>query len=117
MDTMIFSRAKRQLLGFAYDADKAGVVWVDEHIARLQQMVDRALPDTLNVVRVAGQNPKRALIRAYSDINPESFYLLDTEKLTIRKLGSSRRGSSLARCPNENSYDTKQAMDSRSLLT
>jgi dipeptidyl aminopeptidase/acylaminoacyl peptidase len=90
MDTMIFSRAKRQLLGFAYDADKAGVVWVDEHMARLQQMVDRALPDTLNVVRVAGENPKRALIRAYSDINPESFYLFDTEKLTIRKFASSR---------------------------
>ena len=90
MDALLFNRAKRKLVGFAFDADKRGVVWLDEDIARLQQMVDRALGTTVNVLRVADANPKRALITAYSDVRPAEYYVIDAEKLSITKFASSR---------------------------
>jgi dipeptidyl aminopeptidase/acylaminoacyl peptidase len=90
MGQLIFSQAKHKLVGIAYDAEKPGVVWLDEHLARLQQMVDRALPDTVNALSVADQNPKWALVAAQSDTSPVTFYLLDTEKPALQKFASSR---------------------------
>jgi dipeptidyl aminopeptidase/acylaminoacyl peptidase len=90
MGHLVFSHAKRKLLGVAYDADKPGVVWLDEDLARLQQMVDRALPDTVNVLSVADQNSKWGLVAAHSDTRPATFYLLDTEKPALQKFASSR---------------------------
>jgi dipeptidyl aminopeptidase/acylaminoacyl peptidase len=90
MGNMIFSRARGKLLGVVYDADRPGVVWLDEQLARLQQMVDRALPNTVNTVSVADQNPKRALVAAHSDTSPVTFYLLDTEKPALTRFASSR---------------------------
>ena len=89
MDDVILSDSGR-LLGFSYDGARSGVIWVDEDMARLQRMVNRALPDTSNAVNVAAKNPRRALIAAHSDVAPPTFYLLDTEKLTLVKFASSR---------------------------
>ncbi|MBV9190853.1 MAG: hypothetical protein JOZ85_10250, partial [Betaproteobacteria bacterium] len=41
---LVFSHAQRKLLGVRYDADRSGTVWLDEHMARVQRMVDGALP-------------------------------------------------------------------------
>lgn len=90
LNEMIFSQSRRRLLGFRYDADRPGVAWVDEDMARLQRMVDRALPDTVNRLSVADANPKRALVAAYSDVAPETYYLFDAEKRTLEKFSSSR---------------------------
>ena len=90
LGTLVFSRSKRKLVGIRYDADKPGVAWVDEEIAKLQKVVDAALPDTVNALSVADENPKLALVRAYSDVNPAHFYLLDTEKLTLEEIAASR---------------------------
>ena len=90
LDELIFSRAKRRLLGFRYDADRPGVAWVDEDMARMQRVVDRALPSTLNVLSAAEANPNRALVTAYSDVAPATYYLFDAEKRTLEKFSSSR---------------------------
>ena len=90
MSQLIFSAARRRLLGIAYDADKPGVIWLYEHYARLQQMVDRALPDTVNRLSIADRNPKWALVEAHSDKSPVTYYLLDTEKPALQKFASSR---------------------------
>jgi len=90
LNEMVFSLARRRLLGFRYDADRPGVVWVDEEMARLQRIVDRALPDTVNRLSAADANPKRALVAAYSDVAPETYYVLDAEKRTLEKFSSSR---------------------------
>jgi dipeptidyl aminopeptidase/acylaminoacyl peptidase len=44
----------------------------------------------VNLISVADQNPKRALVAAHSDISPVTFYLLDTEKPELQKFASSR---------------------------
>lgn len=85
-----FGRAKHKLLGARYEADRPGVVWMDADMDRLQKTVDKALPDTFNRLAIADENPKRALVVAYSDKDPGRFYLLDTEKLSLEELGARR---------------------------
>jgi dipeptidyl aminopeptidase/acylaminoacyl peptidase len=90
INTLIFSRAKRALIGISFQADKPGVVWLDADMARLQRTVDKVLPDTFNRLLVADENPRRAVVFSYSDVNPGVIYLLDTEKLTLEELAKVR---------------------------
>ena len=90
LDSLIFNSAKRALVGFSYDADKHGVIWLDAEIAKLQKIVDQALPATVNVLRPAEQNAKRALVISYSDVVPAEYYVLDIEKNALRKFAASR---------------------------
>ena len=92
IETLIFSRSKRALAGVRYQADKPGVVWFDADMARLQKTVDQALPDTFNALQVLDEKVHRALVFAYSDVNPGITYLFDTEKLTIEELAKIRPG-------------------------
>lgn len=87
---LVFSRDKRRLLGYRYDADKPGVRWSDEHWARLQKIVDQALPQTINTLGEADQSEKRTVVTAYSDVSPAEFYLLDMEKRSLERLAASR---------------------------
>jgi dipeptidyl aminopeptidase/acylaminoacyl peptidase len=86
INTLIFNPAKRALIGVRFQADRPGVVWFDRDMSRLQQIVDKSLPDTFNVLRVADENPQRAVVFSYSDVNPGVIYLLDTDKLTLEEL-------------------------------
>jgi dipeptidyl aminopeptidase/acylaminoacyl peptidase len=90
IDTLIFSRAKRALVGVGYEADMPGVVWLDPDMVRLQKAVDKALPDTYNVLRVADENPHRAVVFAYSDVDPGTNYLLDTDRLKLEEFARPR---------------------------
>lgn len=85
-----FSSNGHKLLGARFEADRPVAVWIDADMDRLQKTVDKALPDTFNRLSVAEDNPKRALVLAYSDRDPGRFYLLDTEKLALEELGASR---------------------------
>ena len=90
MSGLIFSRAEHRLLGFRYEGMNTGVIWVDEHHAKVQAMASRAVPQQYNNVSIADRNPKRALIATYSDRAPSTYYLLDTEKMTMERFSSSR---------------------------
>ena len=90
IETLIFSRARRALVGVSYQADKPGVVWFDVDMARLQKTVDQALPDTYNALQIADENAHRAVVFAYSDVNPGTINLLDTDKLTLEQLAKTR---------------------------
>ena len=90
METLIFNRAKRALVGVSYQGDKPGYVWFDADMVRLQKAVDQALPDTFNAIQIADDNPRRAIVFAHSDVNSGSLYLLDMEKLTVSELAKTR---------------------------
>ena len=90
MFEVVSNRARRQLLGIKYNAERRGAVWLDEQMARMQQMVNRALPNTANDLELAEENPNRALVTAYSDVAPTVYYIFDAEKRTLNKLASSR---------------------------
>ena len=76
IETLIFSRSKRALAGVRYQADKPGVVWFDTDMARLQKSIDQALPDTFNELQVLDEKVHRALVLAYSDVNPGTIFCL-----------------------------------------
>jgi dipeptidyl aminopeptidase/acylaminoacyl peptidase len=64
-------------VGVRFEADRHGVAWFDEGLARLQAIVDKGLPNTINVLNWS-RDRERVVVYAYSDVLPGSFYLLDT---------------------------------------
>jgi dipeptidyl aminopeptidase/acylaminoacyl peptidase len=90
LDSLIFNRAKRALVGINYEGDKPGYVWLDPDLARLQKTVDQALPDTFNAIQIANENPHRAVVTAYSDVKAGALFLLDVDKLTLSELAKTR---------------------------
>ena len=64
--------------GVRYEADRGGAAYFDEGLARIQNMVDRALPNTVNALSWS-EDRSRVLVRSYSDVSPGSYYLLDTK--------------------------------------
>lgn len=78
-----------EIRGVSVNAAKPEYVWADEKYAATQAMLDRALPNRINTFQRV-PNSKMLLIRSYSDVEPEVFYLLDEEKRRMEELGSSR---------------------------
>jgi dipeptidyl aminopeptidase/acylaminoacyl peptidase len=77
------------IVGYAVRAEKPEVVWTDEAYARLQRMVDGALPTTTNrFTRTPDGN--RLLITSFSDRSPTRWYFLDEKKRTLEEVLSSR---------------------------
>ena len=70
-------------------AERPQRVWIDESRARLQRMIDAALPDTNNSF-VRTPNGKQLVVTARSDRLPTRWYLLDEDKKTMEELFASR---------------------------
>ena len=78
-----------KLLGVRFEADKGGVAWFDEDLAKVQSAMDRALPGTVN--RLSWSNDRqRFIVTARSDVLPASFYLFDRKSGKVEWLADSR---------------------------
>ncbi len=84
-----FDRGKNKIVGVAYDAERPGTAWFDEDWARLQNTVDRALPERMNVL-ARGDAP-RVLVFSYSDTDPGAYYIFDPDKRRMEFLASVRK--------------------------
>lgn len=71
---LIFSEGSP--VGVSYEADRHGQAWFDEGLARLQASVDKALPDTTNILHWS-RDRERVIVFSYSDVQAGSYYLLD----------------------------------------
>ena len=60
-------------------------VWFDSVWAKLQASVDLALPNRVN--SLSGNPQKKVIIFSESDVDPGSWYVLDTEQSTLRRFG------------------------------
>lgn len=78
-----------KVLGFSVAADKPQTVWIDPAYARIQKMLDQALPDTVNTFR-RSPDGSRVLVRSFSDRHPSRWYLFDEQKKTLEELFASR---------------------------
>ena len=78
-----------KVLGYAVDAEKPEVVWLDDNRARTQALLDGALPGHRNNFRPTPDG-KRAFVTSYSDLSPPRWYLLDEAKKTLEEVASSR---------------------------
>ncbi len=83
-----FSRAKQSLIGIRYYAETVRVKWFDHDFAGYQLAIDRAMPDTLNILAGTSRDDKRVLWLCYSDRDPGVYMLLDANKHKITRLGT-----------------------------
>ncbi len=85
-----FDPTKNRIVGILYSGDRPGVAWFDDEYARLQDAIDKALPDRMNAISW-GTGSSRVLIASYSDTDPGSYYLLDREKRKLEFLAAQRK--------------------------
>lgn len=72
-----------RLLGISVEAMAPEFHWFDPKWQAMQDMLDRALPFTVN--RISGDLNKRVLIHAYSERIPGRYYLFDVEKRRLQE--------------------------------
>ncbi|HEX2855631.1 MAG TPA: S9 family peptidase [Opitutaceae bacterium] len=82
----IFPPRRDRLLGVRYVADAPRVKWFDPEFARNQVAVDRALPNTTNLLVDISLDGKRTLWFGFSDQHPGAYFLADAEKRTFKQL-------------------------------
>ena len=85
---LVFDQKKNRIVGLRYQADRPGAVWFDEDSARIQNAVDAALPGRMNLIARAGT---RALVTSYSDTDPGTYYLYDSDQRRLEYLATRRK--------------------------
>lgn len=86
----LFSRSRRSLVGIRYYEEAPRVKWLDPDFAKYQAAVDRALPDTVNVLVNESLDGQRLLWLGFSDQDPGVFFLQDLAKKTFVPVGTVR---------------------------
>ena len=87
---LIFSQKKKSLLGMRYNPQLPTTTWFDQDLARLQEMIDKALPDGTNLITVADENDQYLLIYSVSDTNPGGYFLYNVVTKKLQELSQSR---------------------------
>ncbi len=77
LDSVLCSWDRSKLYGVSYEAGKPAYHFIDPDRARLQQAIDRSLPDTFNQVVGASTDENILLILASSDRDPGTYYVFD----------------------------------------
>jgi acetyl esterase/lipase len=86
----VVSRHRRSLVGIRYYDEAPRVKWLDPEYAKYQVAVDRAMPDTVNMLVNESLDGRRLLWLAYSDQDPGLFFLMDREKKAFVPVGTVR---------------------------
>jgi len=73
----VFSRNRTEMLGVYYSTDKPQVRWFEADYARYQRIIDRALPDTFNLISSCSKDDRLMLVFAFSDRDPGTYFLFD----------------------------------------
>lgn len=78
------------VLGVKYSAAMPGVRWFDPRYAEMQTALDQALPATVNTISPGPDDAPFIIVFAQSATDAGTYYLFDTKKLTLEKLGATR---------------------------
>lgn len=81
---LILSQKDRAVLGYAVNAERPQQVWTNESWAKVQAMVDGALPNRVNMIQRTDSD--KSLITSYSDRTSPEYFLLDEAKRTIEEV-------------------------------
>jgi dipeptidyl aminopeptidase/acylaminoacyl peptidase len=79
------------LLGVRFFADAEFTYWFDPAMKALQERIDRALPDTANMVSLPqrGASPW-VLLRSFADVQPALYHLFNRDTARLTRLGAER---------------------------
>lgn len=80
---------KDGVAGVRYRADKAGVAWFDDTVARVQGMFDKSFANNVNQLSWT-HDKRKFVVTSYSDVLPASFYLFDRETNKAEWLADAR---------------------------
>lgn len=87
---LLFSRARKKLVGVRLEADKPIGVWLDADMKRIQTSIDAALPKTHNVLSAAVAKESLVLVAAYSDVDSGQYFLYDDAKKALEPIAKRR---------------------------
>ncbi len=85
-DKILELKRRDECVGFYYEADRPKAVFFDQQHAKLQAMIDKALPGTFNEILDATSSGEKILILASSDRQMPTYYLLDLAHSQLEKL-------------------------------
>ena len=88
LEDLAYDRDGR-VIGVRYSADKEGVAWFDDDMARVQSAIDRSFPGSVNTLS-ASRDHQRFLITSRSDVAPGSYYLFDRKTGKVEWLADRR---------------------------
>ena len=87
--SLIMNRDK--LLGVRYLTDGQGTRWFDPAMEAVQADIDAKLPGTINLISLpARPETPNMLVEAYSDVQPRTFLLYNSDTKKLSKIGDSR---------------------------
>jgi dipeptidyl aminopeptidase/acylaminoacyl peptidase len=78
----------QRIVGFTYETDRVHHKFFDEKAESLYRSIDTALPDAENEVVGASSDGGKLLIASYADVRPSNYYVLDTSKGKLLRIGS-----------------------------
>lgn len=79
-------RKRDRVVGFYYQGEQLRSHFLDPQHAKLQELIDQALPHTFNRIADVDKNGKIALIQASSDVQMPAYYLLQLANLQLERL-------------------------------
>ena len=65
-------------VGIRYTTTKQEIHYFDSELARLQRMLDQAMPGSINILSSWTKDRKKFIVRVESDVDSGSYYLFDT---------------------------------------
>jgi dipeptidyl aminopeptidase/acylaminoacyl peptidase len=78
------------VLGVKYSAEMPGVHWFDARHAEMQRALNQALPNTVNTLSPGRDDAPFLVVFAQSATDAGTYYLFDTQKLTLEKIAATR---------------------------
>jgi len=89
--SLIFDGKSRKVLGINYTSDAPGTVWFDESLKRIQEEIDKQLPNTINEISCKRcASAQHFVVRVSSDRQSPMFFLADRSTLKLQLIGAER---------------------------
>ncbi|PTY08759.1 S9 family peptidase [Opitutaceae bacterium EW11] len=78
--------ADRRVVGYRLERERLATIWADPQMKEYQSMLNGELKRTENLITSVSHDGKWMVILAYTDRDPGTYYLFNTEELTLEKL-------------------------------
>jgi len=81
-----FARDRKTLLGYDIVREHRETVWFDPQLKRIQELIDRQMPDNENLFVSMSEDRSRIVLLSRNDRNPGTYYLVDAKTLKLQTL-------------------------------
>jgi pimeloyl-ACP methyl ester carboxylesterase len=96
---LLFRKGSSELIGMIYEAEKPEVIWLDPGFKAVQQVIDKAIPDHVNLPVDWSANGATFTYFSFSDGDPGVYYIfrpLQSTLMPLLKLGDRLKEKKMA---------------------